>query len=212
MKPVILFSAICYFIFCPLLGQTKLTDEQGKLIIQRINEKTSSIKSMKCNFVQVKRIKLMKNEMKSKGVMFFLSPNKLRWQYDSPYKYIFILNGTSVKIISDKSSQNINLQENKIFRQISNIILNSIVGNHLNNTKDFMIEVWKTNSTYSARLYPKKKELKSLYNYIELFFNLNLDMVKSVKMEEKTGDVSIINLINVEFNSLDSEDYFCISN
>ena len=97
-----------------------------------------------------------------------------------------------------------------MFNQIAKVILNSITGRGLNNGADFTCVMYQNGSTYSAKLYPKKKELKQVYTVIELFFNSKF-MVTNVKMEEKTGDVTNIKLSNVKTNISINEKYFSIN-
>jgi outer membrane lipoprotein-sorting protein len=195
----------------PLLGQTKLTAEQQKQIIEKIDQTASAMKGMQCDFVQTKRMKLLSKEMQSKGVMYFKRPNKLRWQYTAPYDYTFILNGDKVQIKSSKSTKNIDVQGNKMFRQITNIILNSVTGGSLKSSSDFTVEVYKKDNTYFAKLYPKKKELKQLYQVIEIYFDSALTMVNSVRMVEKTGDETRVNLINTKLNIAVDEKMFAVN-
>ena len=96
--------------------------------------------------------------MTSNGVMYFKRDNKLRWQYTSPYDYVFILNGSQVSLKSKSSSQKIDTKKNKVFNQIANVILNSITGRGLNNGADFTCVMYQNGATYSAKLYPKKKK------------------------------------------------------
>ena len=49
-------------------------------------------------------------------------------------------------------------------------------------------------------LIPKKKELKQIYQVIQVTFNPELTMVTTVKMEEKTGDATVVKLNNVQTN------------
>ena len=185
---------------------------------------------MQCDFTQTKRMKLLSKDMQSKGVMYFKRPDKLRWQYTSPYDYTFILNGDKVHLKSAHSTQNINVQGNKMFRQITSIILNSITGAGLQSTSDFNVELYQipaetpiperssptrslsrspiSPSGYFAKLYPKKKEVRQVYNVIEIYFNQSLTMVSSVKMIEKTGDVTQVNLTNVKPNAVVNEKLF----
>ena len=181
-------------------GQTKLNAEQQKQIIEKVNKASSSTTSLECEFTQTKSMKLLSKEMQSKGIMYFKQPNKLRWQYTSPYDYTFILNGDKVKLKSTKSTKDIDVQGNKMFRQITGIILNSITGGGLKNSSDFTVEVYQSGNLYFAKLYPKKKELKQIYNVIEIHFTPGLTMVSSVKMVEKTGDTTLVNLNNVKTN------------
>jgi outer membrane lipoprotein carrier protein len=142
--------------------------------------------------------------------MYFKQPDKLRWQYTSPYDYTFIMNGDKVRIKSTKSTQDINVQGNKIFRQITNIILNTVTGGGLKSASDFTVEVYQSDKGYFAKLYPKKKEVKQIYNVIEIYFNASLTMVSSVRMIEKTGDETLVNLNNLKANASINEKMFSV--
>lgn len=194
----------------PILGQTKLTAEQQKQMIEKIDKTASAMTGMQCEFTQTKSMKLLSKEMQSKGIMYFKRPNKLRWQYTSPYDYTFILNGDKVQIKSSKSTKNIDVQGNKMFRQITNIILNSVTGGSLKSSSDFNVEVYKKDNSYFAKLFPKKKELKQLYQVIEIYFDPALTMVNSVRMVEKTGDETRVNLINTKLNVAVDEKMFAV--
>ena len=62
-------------------SQTKLTAEQQKQFIEKIDKAAQTMTSMQCDFSQTKSMKLLSKEMQSKGIMYFKHPNKLRWQY-----------------------------------------------------------------------------------------------------------------------------------
>jgi len=207
----LLFILLAMMSSWPLLGQTKLTAEQQKQIIEKIDQTASAMKGMQCDFVQTKRMKLLSKEMQSKGIMYFKRPNKLRWQYIAPYDYTFILNDDKVQIKSSKSTKNIDVQGNKMFRQITNIILNSVTGGSLKSSSDFNVEVYKKDNTYFAKLFPKKKELKQLYQVIEIYFDSALTMVNSVRMVEKTGDETRVNLINTKLNIAIDDKMFAVN-
>lgn len=192
----------------PAMGQTKLSPDQQRRILEKITAATSAMKTMRCDFVQTKKMHLLKDEITSKGTMFYAQPRKLRWQYNSPYSYVFILNGNKVQIKSAKSSQKIDIQHNKMFRQIADIILNSITGGQLKSSADFNVDIRKSGNLYVARLLPKKKELKKLFNSIEVTFNSALTMIQSFKMAEKTGDTTIVSLNNVKTNIQLNESVF----
>lgn len=181
-------------------AQTKLTAAQQKPIVDKIGKATSAMSSMQCAFTQEKSMKMLSKKMLSSGVMYYKQANKLRWQYTKPYDYTFILNGDKVRIKSAKTTKKINVQGDKMFRQVSNIILNTMTGGSLRSSADFTVEMYKTGNIYFARLYPKKKELKQIYKQMEIYFNPELTMVSSVKMEEKTGDVTVVKLSNVKTN------------
>lgn len=203
------FLAI-FFLVTTSWGQ-RLSIQQQEQVIQKITSTITSIQTMQCDFMQTKKMKMLKKEIKSSGVMYFKSPNKLRWQYKTPYSYIFVMNGNKILLKSSKVSQNIDTQGNKMFKRISNIILGCIMGESLRSSTDFSVEICKENSIYVAKLLPKKKELKSLYNNIKICFNSYTNMVESVEMSEKTGDITIVNLNNIKKKSPISENIFTVN-
>ena len=209
MRKILLSCLLVFLSPClPMMGQTKLTAEQQKQIVEKIDKASSAMKTMQCDFTQTKRMKMLSKDMQSKGVMYFKRPDKLRWQYTSPYDYTFIMNGDKVQIKSMKSTKNIDVQQNKMVRQITNIILSSITGGTLRTSADFTVELWQQDKSYFVKLYPKKKELKQLYQYLEIWFDPALTKVSTVKMMEKTGDMTIVNLLNTKYGVTINEKLF----
>ena len=101
MRKILLSCLLVFLSPClPMMGQTKLTAEQQKQIVEKIDKASSAMKTMQCDFTQTKRMKMLSKDMQSKGVMYFKRPDKLRWQYTSPYDYTFIMNGDKVQIKS----------------------------------------------------------------------------------------------------------------
>ena len=206
----VLFILMTLVLSMSVFAQTKLSAAQQQQIVDKVNKSTAALRSMQCGFTQTKSMKLLSKKMQSSGVMYYKRTNKLRWQYTSPYDYTFILNGDKVHIKSSKSSQKIDVQRNKMFRQITSIILSTITGGSLKSSADFTVEMYKSGNSYFAKLYPKKKELKQIYQVIEIYFNPELTMVSSAKMQEKTGDVTTVNLNNIKTNQPINDKMFCI--
>ena len=191
---------LCIMLQVGLKAQARLSSQDQEKILDRIESSASATASMQCEFTQTKSMKMLSRDMQSAGVMYFSKPDKLRWQYNSPYKYIFILNGSKVKMESASSSQSIDVKQNKMFRQIADIMLGSLTGGGLKNSSDFTVEIFRDGNSHYARLLPKKKEIKQIYEAIEIWFNPSLTMVSSVRMVEKTGDVTVVKLMNVKAN------------
>ncbi len=210
MRRIVIFMMLVCFICCYAIGQTKLSVQQQTEVLGKMEKASAAMKSMQCSFTQTKRMKLLKKDMVSKGVMYFKQNDKLRWQYTSPYDYVFILNGDKVSIKSAKSKKNIDVQKNKMFRQITGIILNSITGGGLRSASDFTVELYKSEKGFYAKLYPKKKELKQIYQHIEIHFNAALTMVECVVMAEKTGDSTQVTLSDVKTNAPIDEKLFAV--
>lgn len=179
---------------------------------KQINEKVSanaiSMKTMTCNFEQIKELSFLNDKSISKGLLFYKKPNKIRWEYKHPYSYIFIMNGEKVILQSENNKNEINLNSSKQFQQISKIILGGVSGNGLTNSSDFHIFFYTSNEDYKLQLQPLKKEIKSLFSQINLFVNKGDGSINKVEMIEKTGDKTIIRFLSMKRNTALNDEVF----
>ena len=80
-----------------------LTEAQTAEAIKKIDASSAGIKSLKADFRQVKDIAILQEKMVSTGKMWF-ADGMLRWEYVSPYTYLFILNKEKVLLQSSQTS------------------------------------------------------------------------------------------------------------
>ena len=97
-------------------------------IRQQIEAAAASMKTMQCDFVQTKYLRMLNDKMVSRGKMYYQQSDKLRWEYTSPYAYAFVLNGSRVLISKGNRNDVINVNQSKFFKEIARIMMNSVVG------------------------------------------------------------------------------------
>ncbi len=196
-------------IFSFLVIQTLcFAQTSSQQIIDKINAATSKMTTMQCDFVQNKSVKLLNDNIKSKGKMYYSQPNKLRWEYTSPYTYTFILNGSKVTLQKNNKNSVIDTRQNKMFKEIVNIMMNSVVGKSLSDKKSFKTSVKEASSEWIATLLPQSKELKQMFTKIILHFNRQQAVIVKVEMYEKNGDTTTITLQNIVKNKTINEKVF----
>lgn len=197
MKRVLFFlMALC---LCLLnLSAQKVNEAKVK---QQINAVASKMKTMQCDFVQTKYLKMLNDKMVSRGKMYYQQSNKLRWEYTYPYTYTFVLNGSRVLISKGKRNDVINVNQSKFFKEIARIMMNSVVGKCLTDSKDFKVSLTWASAEYVATLYPQQKQMKQMFQKIILHFNKQNSTVSKVELIEKKGDRTIIELKNVKSNA-----------
>lgn len=207
MKRLVLFLILSMSLLCqPVLAQ-KVTQGQVK---QQISQAAAAIKSMQCDFVQTKQIKMLNDKVVSKGKMYYLQNDKLRWEYSSPYKYIFILNGSKVQLKNDKRNDVIDVEKNKVFKEIARIMMSSVVGDCLNDTRSFKTTIADAKTHWLATLVPQRREMKQMFNSIKLYFDKKRLIVTRVELIEKNGDKTIIELKNVKTNGQIASSIFAV--
>ncbi len=167
---------------------------------QKINAVASKMQTMQCDFVQTKYLKMLNDKMVSHGKMYYQQPNKLRWEYTSPYTYTFVMNASKVLVQKGKRSDVIDVNQSKMFKEIARIMMNSVVGKCLTDEKDFKTTITATQTEWVANLVPQRKNMKQLFQMIVIRFNKQKSMVSTVELLEKNGDKTIIELKNIKTN------------
>lgn len=194
----VLFSLMALCLCLLNLSAQKINEAKVK---QQINAVASKMKTMQCDFVQTKYLKMLNDKMVSRGKMYYQQSNKLRWEYTSPYTYTFVLNGSKVLISKGKRNDVINVNQSKFFKEIARIMMNSVVGKCLTDSKDFKVSLTGASAEYVATLYPQQKQMKQMFQKIILHFNKQNSTVSKVELIEKKGDRTIIELKNVKSNA-----------
>ena len=179
-------------------------------IKQQINQTAAALKTMQCDFVQTKQLKLLNDRLVSKGKMCYQKSDKLRWEYISPTSYVFILNGDKVLLKNNNRNDVIDVKQNKLFREIARIMMSSVVGNCLSDEKNFKTSIASTPTEWVATMLPLKKDMKQMFQKIILHFNKQKSMVSSVELIEKNGDQTLIELKNIRQNESISASVFAV--
>lgn len=197
MKRIVFFLMSLCLCASMAFAQQKVNEAQVKA---QINAVASAMKSMQCDFVQTKYVKMLNEKMVSRGKMYYQQSNKLRWEYTSPYSYAFVLNGSKVLINKGNRSDVIDVNQSKVFKEIARIMMNSVIGKCLNDKKDFSVSLLGYPSEYVATLVPQQKQMKQMFQKIVLHFSKAKSTVSKVELIEKKGDKTIIELKNVKTN------------
>ncbi len=179
-------------------------------IRQAITQAASAMKTMQCDFTQTKHLRMLNDKMTSKGRMYYQQTNRLRWEYTSPYSYTFILNDDKVLLKNKQRNDVIDVNKNKLFREIARIMMNSVVGTSLTDDKSFKSTIATNGNEWIASLLPQRKDLKQLFQKIILHFSKKNAMVKQVELIERNGDRTVIELNNIRTNEKISADMFTI--
>ena len=204
MKRTIIILTVILGLLFPAQAQNEAQ------IKQQINQTAAALKTMQCDFVQTKQLKLLNDRLVSKGKMCYQKSDKLRWEYTSPTSYVFILNGDKVLLKNNNRNDVIDVKQNKLFREIARIMMSSVVGNCLSDEKNFKTSIASTPTEWVATMLPLKKDMKQMFQKIILHFNKQKSMVSSVELIEKNGDQTLIELKNIRQNESISASVFAV--
>lgn len=170
-------------------------------MIERINRTAAGITTLECRFTQVKTLRFLNDKMTSTGRMLFMADGgRLRWEYQEPYQYTFVINGEKVYIKSARNTQTIDIRQSRLFQSIAEMMMNSVTGKSLTSSADFGCTMYSGGDEWVAQLTPKRKEMKKMFKEIRLHFSAQQQMVTQVEMTEPSGDTTVITLKDVKTN------------
>ena len=186
----------------------KASPEQSKKMIETVGKATAAVKTIQCDFTQVRQSTMLKEKQTSKGQMFY-SGQSLKWAYTSPNKYALVVKGDGqVYMQQDGKTKKADGQSGQLFKGIAQIVMNSVTGAALSENGDFTVEMFTQGDKWVAKLTPKQAKLKKMFTSIHLYFNDKHNAVTKVEMKEANGDTTTITFTNLKLNEKISDSVF----
>lgn len=204
MKRILTLIVFCYMF---VLGLAAQNDAQVK---QKINEAASALATMQCDFVQTKHLKMLNDDIVSKGKIYYRKSDRLRCEYTSPTSYIFVMNGDKALLKNKNRNRVIDVKQNKRLRGIVSIMMGNVVGNSLSDEKNFQTVIATTPTEWIATMQPIRKDIRRMFQKIILHFSKQKAMVTAIELIEKNGDKTHIEFKNIRANEAISENLFAV--
>jgi len=179
--------------------------------IDEISKASGNISTLQADFSQTKKMKMLSNALTSKGKMWCTQPNRLRWEYLTPNTSAFILNNGKVLLKGGKRNHTINVNRNRMLRELTRLMIPYGLGKCLSEKKDFLVSVETQNDQHILTLLPQSKELKQMFTRIILYYDRGQSVVTKVEMWEKNGDSTTIELSSININQTINESVYSIN-
>ncbi len=166
---------------------------------ENVAKASDGLKSLSSDFMQSKYIQLMQGVAVSSGKLFYKAPNILKWEYSAPYHYHILFKENQLFINDDGDKSVSNLESNKLFEKLVNLISGSINGGLLADSHNYKVAYFRTGNYITALIVPRDPAIRGMFREIILVFNMN-HLVSSVKLVEDSGDFTEIFFKNIRVN------------
>lgn len=208
MKRSFLLFAIGIFISIGMQAQQgyKAVEDISKFR-QLVIENSASTSSIRSDFVQMKHLSFLEEDVMSKGKFYFQKENQLRWEYTEPFFYLIIFNQDTILIQDEHKTNMYDAASGRMFREINNIMLSMVNGTILE-SDNFEFSYFENNKTYKLELTPLDENMKDFLSTIILFINKDDYSVDELYMIEKSEDYTQIRFINKSMNETIPQDIF----
>lgn len=176
---------------------------------QKIEAMSKSTQSIESDFIQEKNLSALTEKIISKGHFTFKKENLLRWEYFSPYKYLIVINKEKIWIKDEKKTSKYDMNSNKVFKEINDIMLSAVQGTVFKSNK-FKTSYQENDKLYKLELIPLDKNMKQSFKKINLYFDKNVTSVTKMEMVENNEDTTTLEFSNKKLNGQIADAIFTV--
>lgn len=208
MKNIFILSLL-FFVVNTYAQSFKPMKDQ-KAFEQKMREVASKTESLQSDFVQIKHLDVLSEDIESEGSLCFKKENMLRWEYISPIQYLIVLKDGKLSIKDEGKVNSFDLNGNKTFQKINEMVIQSIQGDVLMAGEDYAYQFLENSNQVLVKMQPKKKGAKDFMSEIQVYFSKKDYAVEQVKMLEESGDYTLIKFKNKQTNASLSDKKFTV--
>jgi len=176
---------------------------------QKIESMSKATNSIESDFTQEKNLSMLSEKIISKGHFVFKKENLLRWEYSSPSKYLIVINKDKVVIKDEKKTTKYDMNSNKVFKEINDIMLSCVQGTIFKSNK-FKTAYFESDKFYKLELIPQAKNMKESFKKINLYFDKSVTSVSKMEMIEGNDDLTSLDFSNKKLNAAIAETIFIV--
>ena len=200
----ILFVALCL----STSAQTQLSEAQSQELMISLTEAAASMQTMQCRFVQSKTMAMLAEPSVSEGKMYFSSPDRLRWEYLTPYPFALVVNGERIVKVTDGKAEVLEGNAGRMYQGITSMIMGSASGKKLFDTSAFDVMLYDDGAFWKAEMTPKRRDMKRMFSQLVFHFDKKNQVIDHVEFIEPKGDKTEIRFEDIKLNEAIGEEKF----
>jgi outer membrane lipoprotein-sorting protein len=214
LKTRLFFIAILLFFILPISVSgtdnaidTDTTKTEGVLL--RIKQASKKIDTLQGDFIQKKKVKILKNMPDSYGRMSYQAPDRLRWEILEPVKMGFVINGDNgKKWHGDKDKvKKFDVSKDPVISVISNQVFAWARADYDRLKTGYEIIILNDHPV-ELKLIPLSPIERKYIDSITLAFSDNEEHVNRIEILEKKGGLTQIYFSNMIINKELEKDIF----
>ena len=181
-----------------VFGFSQTQDE----IIETLTQTAASMQCMQCRFTQQKTMAMLSEPTVSEGLMSYVSPDKMHWEYTNPYSFALVVDGNKITKITDGNEEILDAKTGRMYQGIVNIIMSSATGRNLFDKSMFDVVITGDDEFWKAEMTPKKRDMKRMFAMLTFYFDKKTNVINKVEMTEAGGDLMTIQFYDMIINEL----------
>ena len=191
-----------------IYAQTQLSDTQRQEVMNQLSQTAASMQTMQCRFVQEKTSSMLAEPSVSEGLMYFVAPDRLRWEYTTPYPFAIVVNGERIMKVTDGRAEVLEGNSSRMYQGMVGLIMGSASGKKLFDTSTFDVVLYDDDTFWKAEMTPKRRDMRRMFSQLVFRFDKNTNGINRVEFVGSNGDVTSIRFEEMKLNEIINEDKF----
>ena len=189
-------------------AQMQLSENQSNEVIASLIKAVASMQSMQCRFVQEKTSTMLAEPSVAQGTMHYAAPDRMRWEYTTPYAFALVVNGDRIVKVTDGKAEVLEGNAGRMYQGMVGLIMGSASGKKLFDTTVFDITLYDDNSFWRADMIPKRRDMKRMFNQLVFRFDKKTNGISRVEFVEAGGGTTSIQFEEIKLNGKIGEEQF----
>ena len=171
-------------------------------LLARIDAAAKQTQTLAAEFTQKNRMRLFRQELSSKGRLYFKAPRQIRWEYLTPDPSVLLLDGQKATMRTPGAAPQVfDLDRDTTLRTVFDQLLTFVGGGSIHSTQTaYALETTGSPKAPKVVLVPRAEgAAKKAFSRIELSFD-DRAQVRTIRLVENNGDEKEIAFTKIERN------------
>ncbi len=165
--------------------------------------------SMTFDFVQRKSSDMLAEDIVNSGRMAFIAPDRIRWEYITPYSSLFVMNGGRVLMENADGRKVTDAKSAGAYSRIFRLVMPLVRGDfQKGESGDFRTTVTDGGDCLSLEIVPLKSGGRRLFRRVVADVDKELGVAVRIAIYEGNGDETVITCTDIVLNAPVDEKLF----
>ena len=189
-------------------NEKPLTEAESQKVVAELTEAAAAMQTLQCRFVQEKTSTMLAEPSVAEGTMHYALPDRLRWEYTSPYAFALVVNGDHIIKVTEGKAEKLEGNSSRMYQGIVSIIMGSASGKKLFDTSVFDVVLYDEDAYWRAEMTPKRRDMKRMFSQLVFRFDKKAKGISRVEFKEAGGDITSIRFEDIKLNEAIGEERF----
>ena len=171
-------------------------------VLNDLEKNMGRIENIQAKFIQKKRMKIFKHEIKLSGSFYMQKPDRFAWHTHSPIEHSIVIKGNKVLQWNRETNHVdvISFKDMPVLRTVVEQMQTWFYGSYLSLLDEYEIEIL-SNDPLKIDFIPREHSFYlKIIEHVVIQFNQEQSSIDSIEINEKSGDKSVFYFMETVLN------------